>query len=323
MPLPRSLSGIKPTGDPHLGNYLGMIKPALKLQERFETFYFIADYHALTSVQDPQELREHSYELVATFYSLGMDVENNHAFFKQSDIPEVTELTWILSCITSKGLLERAHAYKDAMAKKQDVNHGLFSYPVLMASDILIYDSNVVPVGKDQKQHLEMTRDIAIRFNHIFGEALVVPEALIEEEVATIPGLDGQKMSKSYNNTIPLFSAEKKLRKFVMKIITDSKTVAEPKDPETDHVFALFSLFSTKEQQVALAERYRAGNIGYGEAKQACFEAINEELQAYRATYFEIREDFQKLEGILEAGRDRARPLARQVLNRVRERVGF
>lgn len=323
MPRLRSLSGIKPTGDPHLGNYLGMIKPAIKLQERFETFYFIADYHALTTLHNPKELREHSYELVATFYSLGMDLGGTHAFFRQSDIPEVTELAWILSCITSKGVLERAHAYKDAVAKKLDVNHGLFSYPVLMAADILIYDSNVVPVGKDQKQHLEMTRDMALRFNHLFGEALVVPEALIEDEVATIPGLDGKKMSKSYNNTIPLFSPEKKLRKLVMKIITDSKTMEDPKDPETDNVFALFCLFSNKEQQAALAERYRAGNMGYGEAKQACFEAINEELKAHRETYFEIRQDTQKLEGILEAGRDRARPVARQVVNRVRERVGL
>lgn len=318
----RALSGIKPTGAPHLGNYLGMIKPALKLQENYETFYFIADYHALTTVQNPQELKAHCYELVATFYALGMDVEN-HAFFKQSDVPEVTELTWILSCITSKGLLERAHAFKDAIAKNQEVNHGLFSYPVLMAADILIYDSHFVPVGQDQRQHLEITRDIAIRFNHLFGETLVVPEALIEERVATIPGLDGQKMSKSYNNTIPLFAPEKELRKLIMKIVTDSKTVEEVKDPESDNVFALYVFFANAEQQKALADRYRAGSMGYGEAKQICFEMINEQIKEYREYYYEIRENFQKLDGILETGRDRARPVARQVLHRVRNRVGL
>ena len=322
MTAKRALSGIKPTGDPHLGNYLGMIKPALELQESYETFYFIADYHALTTVQNPEELQEHRYELVATFFALGMDMEN-HAFFKQSDIPEVTELTWILSCITSKGILERAHAFKDAMAKNQEVNHGLFSYPVLMASDILIYDSHYVPVGQDQRQHLEITRDIAIRFNHLFGEALVVPEALIEDRVATIPGLDGQKMSKSYNNTIPLFAPEKELRKLIMKIVTDSKTVEEAKDPESDNVFALYAFFANAEQRQALADRYRAGNMGYGEAKQLCFETVNAQLKEYRENYYEIRENFQKLDGILEAGRDRARPVARQVLNRVRNRVGL
>ena len=196
---PRSLSGIKPTGTPHLGNYLGMIKPAIQLQETHQTFYFIADYHALTSVRDPEQLRENTYDLTAIFAALGMDFEN-HAFFRQSDIPEVTELTWILSCITSKGLMERAHAYKDAMAKDQEVSMGLFCYPVLMACDILIYDSNFVPVGQDQRQHLEITRDLAIRFNHLYGEAFVIPEAIIEKEVATIPGLDGRKMSKSYGN---------------------------------------------------------------------------------------------------------------------------
>ncbi len=198
---PRSLSGIKPTGTPHLGNYLGMIKPAIQLQETHETFYFIADYHALTSTRDPEKLREYTNDLTAIFAALGMDFEN-HAFFRQSDIPEVTELTWILSCITSKGMMERAHAYKDAISKEQDVSMGLFCYPVLMACDILIYDSNFVPVGQDQRQHLEITRDLAIRFNHLYGDALVVPEAIIAEDVATIPGLDGRKMSKSYGNII-------------------------------------------------------------------------------------------------------------------------
>ncbi|HIA57686.1 MAG TPA: tryptophan--tRNA ligase [Candidatus Lambdaproteobacteria bacterium] len=319
---PRSLSGIKPTGTPHLGNYLGMIKPAIQLQETHETFYFIADYHALTSVRDPEELRENTYDLTAVFAALGMDFEN-HAFFRQSDIPEVTELTWILSCITSKGLMERAHAYKDAVAKDQEVNMGLFSYPVLMACDILIYDSNFVPVGQDQRQHLEITRDIAIRFNHLYGEVFVIPDAIIEKEIATIPGLDGRKMSKSYGNVIPLLAPEKQFRKAIMKITTDSKSVDEPKDPGTCSVFALYQCFSGKAEQEALAERYRAGGMGYGEAKQICFDALNAELKEPREIYQQIRNDKTKLNGILESGRDKARVIARQVTDRVRDKVGL
>jgi tryptophanyl-tRNA synthetase len=319
---PRSLSGIKPTGTPHLGNYLGMIKPAILLQETHETFYFIADYHALTSVRDPEQLRENTYDLTAVFAALGMDFEN-HAFFRQSDIPEVTELTWILSCITSKGLMERAHAYKDAMAKDQEVSMGLFSYPVLMACDILIYDSNFVPVGQDQRQHLEITRDLAIRFNHLYGEALVIPEAIIEKDVATIPGLDGRKMSKSYGNVIPLLEPEKQFRKAVMKITTDSKSVDEPKDPETCSVFALYKCFAGKKEQEALAEQYLAGGLGYGEAKQQCFETLNAELKGPREIYQQIRNDKTKLNGILESGRDKARVIARDVIDRVREKVGL
>ena len=319
---PRSLSGIKPTGTPHLGNYLGMIKPAIQLQETHQTFYFIADYHALTSVRDPEQLRENTYDLTAIFAALGMDFEN-HAFFRQSDIPEVTELTWILSCITSKGLMERAHAYKDAMAKDQEVSMGLFCYPVLMACDILIYDSNFVPVGQDQRQHLEITRDLGIRFNHLYGEAFVIPEAIIEKEVATIPGLDGRKMSKSYGNVIPLLAQEKQFRKAVMKITTDSKSVDEPKDPETCSVFALYKCFAGKKEQEALAERYRSGGMGYGEAKQVCFETLNAELKGPREIYQQIRNDKTKLNGILESGRDKARVIARQVTDRVRGKVGL
>ena len=299
-----------------------MIKPAILLQETHETFYFIADYHALTSVRDPEQLRENTYDLTAVFAALGMDFEN-HAFFRQSDIPEVTELTWILSCITSKGLMERAHAYKDAMAKDQEVSMGLFSYPVLMACDILIYDSNFVPVGQDQRQHLEITRDLAIRFNHLYGEAFVIPEAIIEKEVATIPGLDGRKMSKSYGNVIPLLAPEKQFRKAVMKITTDSKSVDEPKDPETCSVFALYKCFAGKKEQEALAEQYLAGGLGYGEAKHLCFETLNAELKGPREIYQQIRNDKTKLNGILESGRDRARVIARDVIDRVRDKVGL
>ena len=299
-----------------------MIKPAILLQETHETFYFIADYHALTSVRDPEQLRENTYDLTSVFAALGMDFEN-HAFFRQSDIPEVTELTWILSCITSKGLMERAHAYKDAMAKDQEVSMGLFSYPVLMACDILIYDSNFVPVGQDQRQHLEITRDLAIRFNHLYGDAFVIPEAIIEKEVATIPGLDGRKMSKSYGNVIPLLAPEKQFRKAVMKITTDSKSVDEPKDPETCSVFALYKCFAGKKEQEALAEQYLAGGLGYGEAKHLCFETLNAELKGPREIYQQIRNDKTKLNGILESGRDRARVIARDVIDRVRDKVGL
>ena len=299
-----------------------MIKPAILLQETHETFYFIADYHALTSVRDPEQLRENTYDLTSVFAALGMDFEN-HAFFRQSDIPEVTELTWILSCITSKGLMERAHAYKDAMAKDQEVSMGLFSYPVLMACDILIYDSNFVPVGQDQRQHLEITRDLAIRFNHLYGDAFVIPEAIIEKEVATIPGLDGRKMSKSYGNVIPLLAPEKQFRKAVMKITTDSKSVDEPKDPETCSVFALYKCFAGKKEQEALAEQYLAGGLGYGEAKHLCFETLNAELKGPREIYQQIRNDKTKLNGILESGRDKARVIARDVIDRVRDKVGL
>ncbi len=299
-----------------------MIKPAILMQETHETFYFIADYHALTSLRDSEQLKENAYDLTAIFAAIGMDFEN-HAFFRQSDIPEVTELTWILSCITPKGLMERSHAFKDALSKEQEVNMGLFSYPILMACDILIYDSNYVPVGQDQRQHLEITRDLAVRFNLLFGEAFVVPEAIIQKDVATIPGLDGRKMSKSYGNVVPLLAPEKQFRKAIMKITTDSKTVEDSKDPETCNVFALYKCFSNKADQDALAERYRAGGMGYGEAKQLCFEALNSELKEPREIYQNIRQDRPKLDGILESGRDKARAIARQVTDRVREKVGL
>ena len=319
---PRSLSGIKPTGTTHLGNYLGMIKPAIQMQKTHETFYFIADYHALTSTQDPNQLRENAYDLTAIFAALGMDFDN-HAFFRQSDIPEVTELTWILSCITPKGLMERAHAFKDAISKKQEVNMGLFSYPVLMASDILIYDSNFVPVGQDQQQHLEITRDLAIRFNHLFGEVFVIPEAIIQNDVATIPGLDGRKMSKSYGNVVPLMASEKQFRKAIMKITTDSKAVEDSKDPGTCNVFSLYKFFSTETEQKELASRYLAGGLGYGEVKEICFEALNLELSEPREIYQKIRKDLPQLDGILESGRDKASAIARQVTERVRVKVGL
>ena len=319
---PRSLSGIKPTGTPHLGNYLGMIKPAIDLQETHETFYFIADYHALTSVRDPKQINEYIYELTAIFASLGMDYEKN-AFFLQSDIPEVTELTWILSCITPKGLMERAHAYKDALSNNQEINMGLYCYPILMACDILIYDSNFVPVGQDQRQHLEITRDLAIRFNHLYGEAFVIPEAIIQKDVSTIPGIDGRKMSKSYGNVIPLFSSEKVFRKAIMKITTDSKSVTDPKDPEKCNVFSLYQCFASNKEKKDLAELYLRGEIGYGDAKQLCFEKLNAVFKEPREIFNEIINDRKKLRGILEAGRDKARIIAIKVNERIRNKVGI
>ena len=319
----RALTGIKPSGTPHLGNYLGALRPALQLQQTHDTFYFIADYHALTTVREPAQLKEHTYDLVAVFAALGMDFDQ-HTFFRQSDIPEVIEFSWILSCITAKGLLERAHAFKDAQSKQQEVNLGLFCYPVLQAADILLYDSNFVPVGKDQKQHLEMTRDIALRFNHLYGEdVLVVPEPLIGEEVATIPGLDGQKMSKSYNNVIPLFAPAKQVRKSIMRIQTDSLGVEDSKDPDQCNIFQLYRHFTTAEEQAALAGRYRAGGMGYGEAKQQFFEAVERELGEAREAYFQLREQPKTLEGILEKGRDKASRVALEVRKRVRSSIGL
>jgi tryptophanyl-tRNA synthetase len=232
-------------------------------------------------------------------------------------------LAWVLSCVTPIGLLERAHAYKDAKAKGEDINHGLYAYPVLMAADILIYDSHEVPVGKDQKQHLEITRDIAIRFNNAFGETLVVPEPRIEEDVATIPGIDGRKMSKSYGNVLPLFSTEKELRKAVMRIVTDSKGVEEPKDPDADNVFQILRHFATTEERAHWAKRYREGNMGYGEAKEAAFQAINREIGPFRERYFAIRKDTAALDKILRLGAEKAHAVASVVMDRVRKKVGL
>ncbi|MBH23460.1 MAG: tryptophan--tRNA ligase [Myxococcales bacterium] len=320
----RSLSGIKSTGAPHLGNYLGMIRPAIDLQEQYEAYYFVADYHALTTVHDAAKMRQSTYDVTSTFLAFGLDPERA-AFFRQSDVPEVTELAWMLSCMTSMGLLERAHAYKAAKDRGEggSVNHGLFAYPVLMAADILIYDSHIVPVGKDQIQHIEMTRDMAQRFNHIFGETFVIPEASVREEVMVIPGLDGRKMSKSYDNTITPLVSKKKLKKQLMQIVTDSTPLEDPKDPDTCNVFSLYKLFSTEEEQAEMAERYRAGGYGYGHAKLALFEKVNEHVEPFRERYMEISGDHDYLEEVLREGARKARAKAREVLGRAREACGF
>ncbi len=325
----RALTGIKPTGAPHIGNYLGMIEPALALTQRgskiTEGFYFIADYHALTTLHDPALMRQHSLDVAATWLALGLDPSRT-CLFAQSDVPEVCELSWVLACMTGTGALERAHAYKAAQDRKPGewgVNAGVFTYPVLMAADILIYDSNVVPVGADQRQHVEMARDMAQAFNSRFGQTLVVPEVLIREEVKLITGLDGQKMSKSYNNTIPLFAPSKKLRKIVMSIVTDSTPMEDPKDPDTCNVFALYRHFSTPEQQAALAARYRAPGMGYGEAKQTLYEAMEARLAEPRERYMYLLDHGAEVEEVLVEGAQRARSLARQTMERVRNAAGF
>ena len=318
----RILSGIQPTGSPHLGNYFGMMKPAIELQEQGEAFYFIADFHALTSIQDRTLLRDNSKRMALDFLACGLDPEKA-VFFRQSDVPEVTELAWILSTLAPLGLLERCHSYKDKVAKGMTPNTGLFTYPLLMAADILIYDSHVVPVGKDQKQHVEVTRDLAQRFNRIFGETLVIPEPLIREDTAVVPGLDGQKMSKSYDNTIMLFESPAQQRKKVMRIVTDSTPVEGAKDPDKCNVFALYKLFAEPVEIEELAARYRAGGMGYGEAKKL----LNEKLQRYfepmRARREELAANPKQIEDILEEGGRRARLIARRTLDRVRSQIGL
>jgi tryptophanyl-tRNA synthetase len=319
---PRALTGIKPTGSPHIGNLLGMYRPALALQQSHEGFFFVASYHALTTMRDPEQMRAQTIEVAANWLALGLDPARS-VLWAQHDVPEVTELAWILSCITSKGMMDKAHAFKDALAKSKEVNVGLYTYPVLMAADILAFDSHVVPVGKDQKQHVEMTRDMAQRFNHLYGETLVVPEPLIKKEVAVVPGLDGQKMSKSHGNAIEIFLSEKKLRKKFMSIVTDSKGVDDPKDPDTCNVFQLYKLFATEAQQADLAERYRAGGLGYGHAKQELFEVANAQLSAPRVRYEQLMANPEEVRKILDDGAVRARAVARTTLDRVRKAVGL
>lgn len=321
----RSLSGIKPTGTPHLGNYLGMIRPAIALQDEYEAYYFIADYHALTSTHDKVEMRSSGYDATAIFLAFGLDPERS-VFWRQSDVPEVCELTWILSCMTSMGLLERAHAYKAAKDRGEagSINHGVFSYPVLMAADILMYDSDVVPVGKDQVQHIEMARDMAQRVNHVFGEnTLRLPRPSVSEEVQTIIGTDGRKMSKSYGNTIPVFLPPKKLRKKLMGITTDSKGIDEPKDADTCNVFALYQLFASSAQVAEMRSNYAGTGYGYGHAKQALFEVMDEHLTPFRQRYEALRADEDALEDVLQQGAKRAAEVGGAVLERVRTAVGL
>ncbi len=320
----RILTGIQPSGTLHIGNYFGAMRPAVTLQDSGnECFYFIANYHAMTSMPDPKDLHERTFGVAVDFLAAGIDPQKT-VFFRQSDVPEVQELAWFLSCICPMGLLERCHSYKDKLAHGLEANHGLFAYPALMAADILLYQSQLVPVGKDQKQHLEVTRDLAIRFNNHFGDILTVPDAYISTDVAVIPGLDGQKMSKSYNNTIELFGEGKPVRKKFMSIKTDSTPMGEPMNPDTCNVFALYKLMATPEELEALRKNYLENpEFGYGHAKQLLFEKYTEYFAAAREKRKELLANPQKVEDILQDGASRARKVADATMAKVRAAVGL
>jgi tryptophanyl-tRNA synthetase len=320
----RILSGIQPTGILHIGNYFGMMRPAIALQESKgnETFYFIADYHALTTIANPETLRANSRQVALDFLACGLDVTRN-ALFRQSDVPEVTELTWILSTVTPKGLLERAHSYKDKVARGLPASAGLFTYPVLMAADILIYDSDLVPVGKDQKQHLEMTRDMAMKFNETFGGGLKLPEPYIQSTTETVPGVDGQKMSKSYGNTIDIFGGEKETRKRIMSMVTDSKPVEAPKEAATSTIFQLYSLLAAPAEIEEMRSRFEKGGTGYGDFKKQLFEKLWAYFEPMRKRREEILKDPGYIDEVLKRGASRANEEAGKVMKRVRAAVGL
>jgi tryptophanyl-tRNA synthetase len=319
----RILSGIQPSGALHIGNYFGMMKPAIELQAQGECYYFIADYHSMTSLIDAAERRRNSQDVALDFLACGLDPKKS-VFFRQSDLPEVTELTWIIGTLTPMGLLERAHSYKDKLAKGIAPNFGLFAYPVLMAADILLYDSNIVPVGRDQKQHVEMTRDIAIKFNQTYGETFVVPEPAIRDEVATVPGLDGQKMSKSYGNTVELFGEEKAVRKRIMSIVMDSRTPQEPKpDADKNIAIQLLRLVAPKDVATDYENRLRAGGLGYGDLKKALFEHCWNYFADARARRAELVANPDYVDQVLREGATRARAVASKVLDRARKVSGL
>jgi tryptophanyl-tRNA synthetase len=318
----RILSGIQPSGVLHIGNYFGMMKPAIALQAEGEAFYFIANYHALTSLRDPAALRENSRRVALDFLACGLDPERA-ALFMQSDVPQVTELAWILSTVAPMGLLERAHSYKDKLARGMPASVGLFSYPVLMAADILIYDSDIVPVGKDQKQHIEMTRDLAGKINEAYGEVFKLPEPRIHAATEVVPGLDGQKMSKSYGNTIDIFGDEKEMRKRVMSVVTDSTPVEAPKDPARSTITQLYSLFASKNEVEEMREQFKKGGTGYGDFKKQLFEKIWEYFAPMRKRREEILADKSYIDNVLARGAERANAVADQVMQRVRLAVGL
>lgn len=318
----RILSGIQPSGKLHLGNYLGAIKQHIELQEKGEVFYFIADYHALTSLRDKNALKEYSLDVALDYLALGLNPEKA-TFYRQSDLPEVTELTWLLSTVTPMGLLERCHSYKDKIAKGISPDHGLFAYPVLMAADILIINSDIVPVGKDQKQHIEVTRDIAQRFNYIFGEVFKIPQERIMEETGVILGIDGQKMSKSYGNTIEIFLEGKELKQKVMSIVTDSAPIEAPKDPDKNNVYNILKFFISEEENKEWRERFLKGGVKYSDVKKRLISVLDE-------TFFEARERRKELLkrkdyvfDVLKEGAKKAREIAKNTLLRARESVGF
>ena len=325
-----SLTGIKPTGTPHLGNYLGAIKPAIELAREYKAYYFIADYHALTTVKSGSEVQQLSYEVACTWLALGLNPEEV-IFFRQSDVPELFELSWVLACSTSKGLLNRAHAYKAYVDRNtaagrppdEGVNAGLFNYPVLMAADILMFRSDVVPVGLDQKQHVEIARDIALAFNKEYGKKILnLPEPLVREDVMTIPGLDGRKMSKNYGNTIPIFLPPEELRKRVMRIVTDSKQPSEPKDPEKDNIFAIYRHFASAKAVATSRAEYERGGKSYAEMKQQLFELLEETFGEARVRYNELMSNKPYVNQLLLQGVEKARAIARPLMNDIRKAVG-
>jgi len=316
------LSGVKPTGTAHIGNFFGAMKQFVELQDKYKSYIFIANYHALTTAQDKKELEKNTLEIAATYLALGIDPKKT-ALFLQSDVPEVTELAWIFNCITTMPYLSRAHAYKDAVAKDKEVSVGTFDYPMLMAADILIQDADVVPVGADQKQHVEIARDTAEKFNRFFGDTFKLPEPLILKDAAIVPGTDGRKMSKSYGNTIPLFSEDGDIEKLVMGITTDSKGVDEPKDPEKDTIFKFHELFSSGEELDDLRSKYLKGGIGYKESKEILIENMKKFIAPLRARYKEIIADPRELKVILKNGGERARERAMVKMNKVREKTGL
>jgi tryptophanyl-tRNA synthetase len=320
----RILTGIQSSGRPHLGNLLGAIIPAITLsnQSGNESFFFIADLHSLTTIKDAELRKQNVQAVAAAWLAFGFDIEKNF-LYRQSRIPEVCELSWYLNCLTPFPMLANAHSFKDKQERLADVNAGLFTYPVLMAADIILYDAHYVPVGKDQRQHLEMARDIATSFNNTYGETFVIPDAKIEETVMTIPGTDGQKMSKSYGNTIDIFLPEKQLRKQIMSIVSDSTPLEAPKNPDTDNTFILYSLIASEDQKNAMREKYLAGNYGYGHAKQEFYELILEKFSKQREIFNFYIENPQELEEKLKKGEEKARTIALETLSRVREKIGF
>ena len=318
----RILSGIQPSGVLHIGNYFGMMQPAIALQAQGEAFYFIADYHALTSVRDPKALRENIHRVALDFLACGLDPERA-ALFRQSDVPQVTELAWILSTVAPMGLLERSHSYKDKLARGMLPSVGLFNCPVLMAADILIYDSDVVPVGKDQKQHIEITRDLAVKINETFGKVFKLPEPRIQAAAEVVPGIDGQKMSKSYGNNIDIFGNEKEMRTLVMSIVTDSTPVETPKDPSRSTIFQLYSLFATKNEIAEMRERFQKGGTGYGDFKKELFQKLWQYFAPMRKRRKEILADKSYVDSVLIRGATRAIEVANQVMQRVRSAVGL
>jgi len=318
----RVLSGIQPSGGLHIGNYFAMMRRMIDFQKTDELFCFIVNFHAMTTVHDPNKLREGTLSAAMDFIAVGLDPARSY-FWVQSDVPEVTELTWILSCLTPMGLLERCVSYKDKIASGISPNHGIFAYPVLMASDILAYQAQIIPVGQDQKQHLEVTRDIAIKFNNVYGDTFVVPEAAIDDELAVIPGTDGQKMSKSYGNTIEIFSTEKELREKIFSIKTDSATVQDKKDPEKSTLYDIYKLFVSSGDAEIMAERFRAGGLGYAQVKKELFDVIWEYFRPYRQQREELEKDPDGVRDILRMGAEKARHVATETMELVRERIGI